>query len=186
MINFSAAVWRLVLTDIIAPYVDATSSSANTYNFASLELRQNVLYNMIFGVFVFYSEFCTLFIISNFLTLACYTGSYHVHQFNWLRSKRMFHAWSLVYTTALPFTFNTTTAFTLRKQVTTHNFLIHSTRSESARNIIHDEWLRPEQLRRSYTLWLLKYLQKLWFQEWINLRNDWIFFSLLFTVFFAD
>ena len=104
----------------------------------------NVLYNMIFGVFVFHSEFCTLFIFFDtrcFYVRSCVSCVLYrlLHQFNWLRDKRMRHAWSLVYTAALPFTFNTTPDFKLTKPVITHNPLIHS----------DTQWKRPKHHSRT-------------------------------------
>ena len=88
-------------------------------NVASLELRQNwcsLLYDFWRICFLFWIlHFIYFFDTRCFYVRSCVSCVLYrlLHQFNWLRGKRMFHAWSLVYTAALPFTFNTTPDFDL-------------------------------------------------------------------------
>ena len=80
-------------------------------NVASLELRQNwcsLLYDFWRICFLFWIlHFIYFFDTRCFYVRSCVSCVLYrlLHQFNWLRGKRMFHAWSLVYTAALPFTF---------------------------------------------------------------------------------
>lgn len=133
-------------------------------NVASLELRQNwcsLLYDFWRICFLFWIlHFIYFFDTRCFYVRSCVSCVLYrlLHQFNWLRGKRMFHAWSLVYTAALPFTFNTTPAFTHKK--TSYNpqsfdSLWHAVKAPETSCTYVSKWLRPEQLRRRYTLWLL-------------------------------